>query len=125
MIEHLYKILIHVTEKGLEYTVVEFDVKSETTDNYIIHDDVFHNRTKRIAKSSLLNPTAYDSHPHVMGRIWVKAEDIKEGREAVRVAVEKKCDFMMNYGKMLQETYAQRKLDMSKVHRDVSRRYDG
>jgi hypothetical protein len=30
--DHLYRIIAHLTYKGLDYTVVEFDVKSVTLD---------------------------------------------------------------------------------------------
>jgi len=122
--EHLYRIICHLNDKGMDYTVVEFDVKSETKDNYIVMDDLGGNKTKRVPKLSLNKPSASDFAFEAMSKVWVKAEDIEEGKQAVKDAIEKVCDSNIEYARRLGEAFAQRKKDMATIRRDVRRRYD-
>lgn len=123
--DHLYRIIAHLTDKGLDYTVVEFDVKSVTADNYIVFDDIGGNKTKRVPKASLLRPSASDFGFDAFGKTWVMKDDIEQGKQVVKEAIEKTCDAKIAYAEKMKEAFTTRKNDIGKVWRSLERRWDG
>lgn len=123
--QHIYRIIAHLNDKGLDYSIVEFDVKSETDDNFIVHDDIGGRKTKRIPKASLNKASGSDFGFEVIGKVWVMEEDIEEGKEMVKDAIEKVCDQRIEFAHRLSEAFTQRKKDMATVRRITKRRWDG
>jgi len=122
--QRLYRIIAHLTDKGLDYTVVEFDVVSETKDNYIVMDDIGGKKTKRIPKNGLLKPSASGFQLDAMSKTWVKLEDIEEGKQAIKDEIEKVCDSRIAYAKKLEAAFTERKSAIGTVWRTMKRRYD-
>lgn len=123
--EHLYRIIVNLNDKGLDYSIVEFDVKSETDDNLIVYDDIGGRKTKRIPKASLNKASASDFGFEASSGVWAMEEDIEEAKQKAKDAIEKVCDQRIEFARRLDEAFRQRKKDMAIVRRITKRRWDG
>lgn len=122
--EHLYRIFAHLNDKGLDYSIVEFDVKSETDDNFIVYDDIGGGKTKRIPKASINKASGSDLGFEASSGVWAMEEDIEEAKQMTKDAIEKVCDQRIEFARRLGEAFLQRKKDLAIVRRTTKRRWD-
>ena len=125
--QHIYRVIAHLSAKGVDYTTLEFDVKSETKDNYIVFSDMGlkHTKTRRIPKDEVGKPDFVVIGLEVTARMWVLPEGLAASKQILVEALEKKCDEKVKFAEQMKEGFLVCKGKLGTTYRDLSRRYDG